>query len=171
MKSLPSILLGLISVCATALRDVLGQRGLVPTPRHALFVCDAPCDGVTERLEALVGGEWRAIAEDGAGIWQVVNLIRGRLCGNDVVVVMAGRQDNNTARSQLDVAYGLTTLYGAARDNGVQNVVAVAGPWLHDGIRAWQKDGAQGFVDEYVYCADGDDVAECVASVFDRGKR
>jgi len=118
--------------------------------------------GYTARLRAVVGGTWAVLAESGASLWRIVNLVRGRLTSYDTVVILGGV--NSLDRGFADQQAALIELYRAARDQKADcQVIAVTmTPWRghsswtpeRDEVRArlsaWQLGGASGFVDAAV---------------------
>lgn len=150
---------GLGAVLWSVLRALMPPAPL-QRPARAVAVGDSLTQhgGYVARLRERVGGAWSAIAEQGAGLWRIVQLVRGRLGGYDTVVVLAGV--NALHRGYADCQAGLIELYRAAREAGARNVIAVTlTPWrgysrwsteadtVRARLRAWQLDGASGLVD------------------------
>lgn len=134
----------------------------LPRPRRAVAVGDSLTahGGYVARLRETVGGTWTSIAEEGAGLWRIVQLVRGRLAPYDAVVVLGGV--NSIGRGYQDNQAGLIELYRAARVGSARVIAVTMTPWRgyrgwtqeHDDVRArlaqWQLGGASGFVDATV---------------------
>jgi lysophospholipase L1-like esterase len=124
--------------------------------------------GYVARLRERVGGAWTIIAEEGAGLWRIVQLARGRMMRFDTIVVLAGV--NALHRGYADCQAGLIELYRMARaerervgtEEGVRVIAVTMTPWRGysrwsaeaDSVRArlrdWQLSGASGLVDATV---------------------